>query len=129
MIYIKAKQIYHDMRELYTQELRKKFPNCGKEFQGLAILLKQNGFFEIMISEHLIAARWETIEARGSARHRNPFKPRRIGERRTIGANTRPTKTLPCNIAEAERGQKFMAIQVLLIAFYIFAKTTFKRAS
>jgi hypothetical protein len=43
MIYVKAKQIYFDMRQIYTHALREKFPNFGKEFDGLEPLFKRNG--------------------------------------------------------------------------------------
>jgi hypothetical protein len=43
MIYVKAKQIYFDMRQLYLNALKEKFPNFGKQFDGLEPLFKQTG--------------------------------------------------------------------------------------
>lgn len=45
MIYVKSKQIFYDMRQIYSHAVKRKFPNFGKEFDGLGPLFKQNGKF------------------------------------------------------------------------------------
>ncbi|KAF7639991.1 hypothetical protein Mgra_00000434 [Meloidogyne graminicola] len=43
LIYIKSKQIYHNMRRIYTLALKEAFPNYGMQFGGLKPLFDKNG--------------------------------------------------------------------------------------
>ncbi|KAL3097890.1 hypothetical protein niasHS_000625 [Heterodera schachtii] len=51
MVYVHAKQIYQDMRTLYMLALRERFPNFGREFDGLETQFRLNESRQLRVEQ------------------------------------------------------------------------------